>query len=109
RDFLGDDDFVMYLGDNLLRQGVKSLVMDFEANPADGAPRILLSRFPDPERFGVAELAPGGEVVGLVEKPAEPPSDLALVGVYLFDAPIHDAVRALQPSARARLEIHEAI
>jgi glucose-1-phosphate thymidylyltransferase len=109
REFLGDEDFVMYLGDNLLRQGVKSLVVDFEANRAEAAAQILLARVPDPERFGVVELGPDGEVVALVEKPAEPPSDLALVGVYLFDATIHDAVRALQPSARGELEITEAI
>ena len=109
RDFLGDDDFVMYLGDNLLRQGVKSFVDDFEANRAGAKAQILLARVPDPERFGVAEIGPGGEVVGLVEKPAQPVSDLALVGVYLFDATVHDAVRALQPSARGELEITEAI
>jgi glucose-1-phosphate thymidylyltransferase len=109
RDFLGDDDFVMYLGDNLLRQGVKSLVGDFEANRAGAAAQILLARVPDPERFGVAELGPDGEIVGLVEKPAAPPSDLALVGVYLFDKRVHEAVRALRPSARGELEITEAI
>ena len=109
RDFLGDEDFVMYLGDNLLRQGVKSLVVDFEANRGEAAAQILLARVPDPERFGVAAFGPDGEVVGLVEKPTEPPSDLALVGVYLFDATVHDAVRALEPSARGELEITEAI
>jgi glucose-1-phosphate thymidylyltransferase len=109
RDFLGGDDFVMYLGDNLLRQGVKSFVDDFEANRAGAKAQILLARVPDPERFGVAEIGPGGEVVGLVEKPAQPASDLALVGVYLFDATVHEAVRALRPSARGELEITEAI
>jgi glucose-1-phosphate thymidylyltransferase len=109
RDFLGDDDFVMYLGDNLLRQGVKSFVDDFEANRSEARAQILLARVPDPERFGVAEIGPDGEVVGLVEKPAAPVSDLALVGVYLFDSTVHDAVRALQPSARGELEITEAI
>jgi glucose-1-phosphate thymidylyltransferase len=109
REFLGDEDFVMYLGDNLLREGVKSLVADFEANGTDAAAQILLARVPDPERFGVAALGTDGEVVALVEKPTDPPSDLALVGVYLFTAAVHDAVRALKPSARGELEITEAI
>jgi glucose-1-phosphate thymidylyltransferase len=109
RDFLGDEDFVVYLGDNLLRHGVKAFVDDFEANGSSACAQILLARVPDPERFGVAELGPHGEVVALVEKPALPPSDLALVGVYLFDATVHDAVRALKPSARGELEITEAI
>ncbi len=121
RDFLGDDDFVMYLGDNLLRQGIAEFVDTFEADrerstvpTLDGvtvAPsaQILLARGPDPQRFGVAALGPDGEVVQLVEKPEEPPSDLALVGVYLFDASIHEAVAAIEPSPRGELEITDAI
>ena len=108
-DFLGDDDFVMYLGDNLLHQGVKEFVDHFEADRGDAAAQILLCKVPDPQRFGVAELDTRGEVVRLVEKPAEPPSDLALVGIYLFDRHIHEAVRAIQPSARGELEITDAI
>ncbi|MBW3667743.1 MAG: glucose-1-phosphate thymidylyltransferase [Actinobacteria bacterium] len=109
RDFLGDDDFVMYLGDNLLQRGVDALVKDFASRPADVVASILLAKVPDPTRFGVAELDDGGQVVRLVEKPATPPSDLALVGVYLFGPRVHDAVAAITPSARGELEITDAI
>ena len=108
-EFLGDDDFVMYLGDNLLEQGVADLVAAFGGDRGDVAAHILLHRVPDPQRFGVAELNDLGEVVRLVEKPADPPSDLALVGVYLFDRRIHQAVRSIEPSARGELEITDAI
>ena len=109
RDFLGDDDFVMYLGDNLLQRGVDSLVKDFASRPAEVSASILLAKVPDPTRFGVAELDDAGQVVRLVEKPATPPSDLALVGVYLFGPRVHDAVAAITPSARGELEITDAI
>ena len=108
-DFLGDEDFVMYLGDNLLHQGVKEFVEHFEADRGDAVAQILLCKVPDPQRFGVAELDAGGAVVRLVEKPADPPSDLALVGIYLFDRHIHAAVRSIEPSARGELEITDAI
>jgi glucose-1-phosphate thymidylyltransferase len=112
QEFLGDDDFVMYLGDNLIRQGVKEFVDRFQAErqrfePA--AAHILLARVPDPHRFGVAELDDDGQVVRLEEKPAEPKSDLALVGVYLFGPAIHAAVAAIVPSDRNELEITDAI
>jgi glucose-1-phosphate thymidylyltransferase len=112
RDFLGDDDFVMYLGDNLLEQDLAAFVKAFEEARDSAEPpvaQILLKQVPDPHRFGIASLDPDGHVVALVEKPADPPSDLALVGVYLFDRMIHEAVRAIAPSARGELEITDAI
>lgn len=117
REFLGDDDFVMYLGDNLLRQGIAEFVDRFEADRrladhgenAVPSAQILLARVPDPQRFGVAEIGPDGEVLRLVEKPVDPPSDLALVGVYLFDRSIHEAVASIEPSPRGELEITDAI
>jgi len=111
--FLGDDDVVMYLGDNLLEQDLAGFVGEFErARAADATPpsaQILLKEVPDPHRFGVAELDAQGNVARLVEKPPEPPSNLALVGVYLFDRRIHEAVRAIKPSGRGELEITDAI
>src|SRR3954466_1584024 len=91
--FLGDDDFVMYLGDNLLEQDLTAFVDEFlKARANDASPpvaQILLKRVPDPHRFGIAALDGDGHVVRLVEKPADPPSDLALVGVYIFDRTIN--------------------
>jgi glucose-1-phosphate thymidylyltransferase len=113
REFLGDDDFVMYLGDNLLEQDLTAFVDGFltarTAATARPSAQILLKKVPDPHRFGIAELDDDGMVVRLVEKPAEPQSDLALVGVYLFDGTINEAVRAIRPSARGELEITDAI
>jgi glucose-1-phosphate thymidylyltransferase len=104
--FLQDSPFVMYLGDNLLQGGIGELVHDFNAHAPDAL--ILLTPVADPENYGVAELQ-DGTVVRLVEKPAAPRTDLALVGVYMFTAAVHDAARAIRPSARGELEITDAI
>jgi glucose-1-phosphate thymidylyltransferase len=107
--FLGDSPFVMYLGDNLLQGGMRELVDAFRSNQPDAL--ILLTPVPDPEHYGVAELDPGppSRVVRLAEKPVEPRTDLALVGVYMFTAAIHEAARAIEPSPRGELEITDAI
>jgi glucose-1-phosphate thymidylyltransferase len=110
--FLGASPFVMYLGDNLLQGGITDLVTAFREHQPDAL--ILLTPVADPENYGVAELAPAGagevgRVLRLVEKPAEPATDLALVGVYMFTAGIHDAARAIEPSPRGELEITDAI
>src|SRR4051794_29324475 len=105
-DFLGDAPFVMYLGDNLLRDGIHELVDTFRAEAPDAL--ILLTPVPDPENYGVAELD-DGRVAQLVEKPKEPKTDLALVGVYMFTPAIFDAARAIEPSWRDELEITDAI
>ncbi|MFC8144578.1 glucose-1-phosphate thymidylyltransferase [Streptomyces paradoxus] len=107
RDYLGDDDFVMYLGDNFIVGGITGLVEEFRGNRPDA--QILLTRVADPRAFGVAELDPSGQVIGLEEKPDQPKSDLALVGVYMFTPLIHEAVRAIEPSWRGELEITQAI
>ncbi len=105
-EFLGSDPFVMYLGDNLLQGGISDLVEAFRSSSPDAL--ILLTPVSDPENYGVAELD-GDRVISLQEKPPEPKTNLALVGVYMFTAGIHDAARAIKPSARGELEITDAI
>jgi glucose-1-phosphate thymidylyltransferase len=104
--FLQGRPFVMYLGDNLLRDGISDLVKAFRSSELDAL--ILLTQVPDPGNYGVAELD-GDRVVRLIEKPKDPPSDLALVGVYMFGPPIYEAAKAIKPSGRGELEITDAI
>jgi glucose-1-phosphate thymidylyltransferase len=105
--FLRDAPFVMYLGDNLLQHGITPLVEEYRS--LDCNSEILLTKVPNPSQFGVAELSDDGRVVRLTEKPAQPKSDLALVGVYMFDKNIFDAAKAIKPSKRGELEITDAI
>ncbi|MEU6540509.1 glucose-1-phosphate thymidylyltransferase [Streptomyces sp. NPDC047000] len=105
--FLGDDDFVMYLGDNFVLDGITDVVDEFRKDRCDA--QILLTRVPDPSAFGVAVVDESGKVLDLQEKPRLPRSDLAVAGVYLFTPLIHDAVRAIKPSPRGELEITDAL
>src|SRR5919198_2190699 len=105
-EYLGTSPFVMYLGDNLLKDGITALVEGFRRSEPDAL--ILLTHVPDPEHYGVAQLD-GARVRRLVEKPKDPPSDLALVGVYMFTPVIFEAARAIKPSGRNELEITDAI
>lgn len=104
--FLGDDDFIMYLGDNLIKSSVSDLVKEFQLHRP--AATILLTPVPNPSEFGVAEMD-SDKVVRLEEKPKQPRSNLALVGVYLFDKRIHDSIGRLKPSWRGEYEITDAI
>jgi len=106
RDFLGDEPFVMYLGDNLLNKGITQFVRQFDLQKP--AAQILLTRVPDPQMFGVAQLE-NGRVIRLVEKPKEPIGDLALVGVYMFGPEVFESVNRISPSFRNELEITDAI
>lgn len=107
REFLGDADFVMYLGDNMLPLGITEVVDDFRAGGAQA--QLAVQQVTDPRAFGVAELDEGRRVNRVVEKPVHPVSDLALIGVYVFSPRVHEAVAAIVPSARGELEITDAV
>lgn len=102
RHFVGDDKVVVVLGDNFIQGSIKSAVDDFRNQP-EGA-KIFLKEVPDPHEFGVAELD-GGKVVRIIEKPSEPPSNLAVIGIYMYDNRVFDICDSLEPSARGELEI----
>lgn len=105
--FLADDDFLMFLGDNMLVDGVADLADRFRVRRPDA--QVVVIKVADPRALGVVELDTEGRVTRLVEKPQQPRSDLALTGVYFFTARIHEAIRAIRPSARGELEITDAI
>jgi glucose-1-phosphate thymidylyltransferase len=107
RDFLGDDRFVVFLGDNVIEGGISRLIRDFETCDYDC--QIVLKRVGNPQQYGVAELDDDGRILRLVEKPREPKSDLALVGVYMFTPAVFEAVHNITPSWRGELEITDAI
>ena len=107
RDFLADDPFVMFLGDNVIQGGISKLIRDFADN--DWNSQIVLKEVENPSAYGVAQLKPDGSIERLIEKPETPPSNLALVGIYMFDRHVFDAVEAIKPSARGEYEITDAI
>ncbi len=107
QDFLGDDRFVMFLGDNVIQGGISPLIAQFADSKWNS--QIVLTRIEHPEQYGVAELGDDGRIIRLVEKPKNPPSNLALVGIYMFDQHVFKAVNAIKPSWRGELEITDAI
>jgi glucose-1-phosphate thymidylyltransferase len=107
REYLGDDSFLMYLGDNFLVGGISEIVQRFRSEGAEA--HLLLTKVSRPQVFGVAEIDATGRIVSVEEKPKEPKSDLAVAGIYLFTPVVHEIIRDLQPSRRGELEITDAI
>jgi glucose-1-phosphate thymidylyltransferase len=107
QEFLADSSFVMYLGDNLIGTGIDTFVNEFNTNNPEAL--ILLKEVDNPKQFGVAEVTKEGKVLRLIEKPDVPPSNFALVGIYIFSSKIHEAIKRIKPSSRGELEITDAI
>lgn len=107
KEFVGDDDFVMYLGDNIFNEGITEMVESFRAGEYDAG--IALQRVANPDQFGIADVADDETVLRLIEKPDDPPSNLALIGIYMFSPVVFDAIERLEPSWRGELEITDAI
>jgi glucose-1-phosphate thymidylyltransferase len=108
RDFVGDDSFCVVLGDNILRgQALDEVASAFDSGPWDAG--AMLYKVPDPERFGVAEFGPKGEIVGFEEKPKVPKSDLIPIGVYFFRPDAFDVIAHLAPSGRGEFEITDVL
>ncbi len=107
QDFLGDEPFVMFLGDNVIQGGITSLVEEFRTGEYNA--QIVLTPVKEPQHYGVAELDEEGNIIRLVEKPRHPKSNLALVGIYMFDHHVFEAVNSITPSWRGELEITDAI
>lgn len=107
RDFVGDESFVVYLGDDLMREGITELVEDFDAD--EYAAGIGLQEVDEPSRYGIVDVDENDNVVGLAEKPDDPPTNLALIGIYVFTPDIFTKIESLEPSWRGELEITEAI
>ena len=105
QDFIGDDDFIFYLGDNILVGGVKSFINDFKRMKSNC--HLVLSQVSDPNRFGVAEVI-NDRIVSIQEKPKTPKSNFAVTGIYLYDSNIFEAVNSINPSKRGELEISDA-